>query len=110
MNGHTCLEYDVSDPNALALRNGIIKNASKSNPLKNGHHVQGHDQQILKRPVHNEEFQPTPLLIAVLTYISYAILILFGYMRDLMRFYGLEKSRSFKELGNEVGQPLRSFR
>ena len=50
-----------------------------------------------------EDFEETPLLIAVMTYIAYALLILFGYVRDFMRYYGLEKSRAFKEEGNKVG-------
>lgn len=49
-----------------------------------------------------EDFEQTPLWIAVMTYIAYAILILFGYVRDFMRFYGLEKSRASKERGNKV--------
>jgi serine palmitoyltransferase len=50
----------------------------------------------------SEDFEQTPIWIAVMTYIAYAILILFGYLRDFMRFYGLEKSRAFKERGNKV--------
>ena len=53
-----------------------------------------------------EEFESMPLWIAVMTYIAYAILILFGYLRDFMRFYGLETSRAFKERGNKVCQRL----
>ena len=49
-----------------------------------------------------DDFEQTPIWIAVMTYIAYAILILFGYLRDFMRFYGLEKSRAFKERGNKV--------
>lgn len=53
-----------------------------------------------------EEFQQTPIWIAVMTYIAYAILILFGYLRDFMRYYGLEKSRAFKEIGNKVSNAI----
>jgi hypothetical protein len=50
----------------------------------------------------SSDFEQTPISIAVMTYIAYAILILFGYLRDFMRFYGLEKSRAVKERGNKV--------
>lgn len=49
-----------------------------------------------------EEFEDTPFQVAVLTYLSYFFLILFGYLRDFMRKYGLERSKAPKESGNEV--------
>lgn len=56
-----------------------------------------------QRSSKQEEFEATPLLIAVITYTSYAILIAFGYLRDFLRYYGLERSRGFTENGNKVG-------
>jgi len=41
----------------------------------------------------NEEFEETPLYAAVLTYISYAILCLFGWLRDFLRQSNIEKKR-----------------
>ena len=49
-----------------------------------------------------EDLEETPLSIAVMTYLSYFFLIIFGYMRDFMRKYRLEKSKSVHETGNEV--------
>ena len=49
-----------------------------------------------------EEFEDTPFQVAVLTYLSYFFLILFGYLRDFMRKYGLERSKAPKESGNGV--------
>jgi len=40
---------------------------------------------------HFESFEETPLLIAVITYISYGILIIFGHIRDLLRRCNIEK-------------------
>ncbi|CAF0895865.1 unnamed protein product [Rotaria sordida] len=40
-----------------------------------------------------EEFEETPLYAAVLTYIGYAILCLFGWLRDFMRQSNIEKKR-----------------
>ncbi len=54
------------------------------------------------RPKVQESFEETPLLIAVITYIAYGVLVCFGYFRDLLRCYGLEKNKSAKERGNEV--------
>ena len=48
------------------------------------------------------DFEETPLYCAVMTYMSYFFLIIFGYMRDFLRKYGLEKSKGAKETGNEV--------
>ena len=98
------VEPELCDPSRLVLQNGITPNC-KQNGIKNGYQVKSSEHQQHTKPVHDEEFEATPLFIAVITYISYAILIIFGYIRDLMRFYGLEKSRSYKELGNKVEKP-----
>ncbi|CAF1459312.1 unnamed protein product [Rotaria magnacalcarata] len=41
----------------------------------------------------SEEFEETPLYAAVLTYISYAILCLFGWLRDFLRQSNIETKR-----------------
>jgi len=41
----------------------------------------------------HEEFEDTPLCAAVLTYLSYAILCLFGWLRDFLRQSNIEKKR-----------------
>ena len=38
-----------------------------------------------------ESFEPPPLLHAVLTYISYAILFIFGHIADFLRRLGIKK-------------------
>jgi len=40
---------------------------------------------------HLELFEETPLLIAVLTYLGYAVLIIVGHIRDFMRNWNIEK-------------------
>ena len=40
---------------------------------------------------HLELFEETPLIIAVLTYLGYAVLTIFGHMRDFMRKWNIEK-------------------
>ena len=77
------------------------KGDAKVNDNETKSHKNGAENGKLDRK-NFEEFESMPLWIAVMTYIAYAILILFGYLRDFMRYYGLEKSRAFKERGNEV--------
>eukprot|EP00112_Aurelia_sp_Birch-Aquarium-sp1_P021621 Seg587.1 transcript_id=Seg587.1/GoldUCD/mRNA.D3Y31 product="Serine palmitoyltransferase 2" protein_id=Seg587.1/GoldUCD/D3Y31 len=56
--------------------------------------------------IFEESFEETPLLVAVITYIGYGILVCFGYFRDLLRYYGLEKTKTAKEKKNEGFVPL----
>ena len=44
-----------------------------------------------------EMFEETPLYIAVLTYLGYAILILFGHLRDALRRWQLEANHATQE-------------
>ncbi|CAF0739602.1 unnamed protein product [Adineta steineri] len=48
-----------------------------------------HDDENLQ----SEEFEETPLYAAILTYLSYAILCLFGWLRDFLRDSHIEKKR-----------------
>jgi len=48
-----------------------------------------HDEDDLQY----EEFEETPLYPAILTYLSYAVLCLFGWLRDFMRHSNIEKKR-----------------
>lgn len=60
-----------------------------------------------KKPVRiQEEFETTPLYIALICYLSYAILIMFGHLRDFLRRTGLEKTRSAIEKNREGYVPL----
>ena len=56
-----------------------------------------------------DKLEETPLYIAVMTYMSYFFLIIFGYMRDFMRKYGLDKFKTVKETGNKVRISLYSL-
>lgn len=58
--------------------------------------------KLVQKTADCEEFEATPVWVTVMTYFAYAILLMFGYLRDFMRHYGLEKSRGFKERGNKV--------
>ena len=71
-------------------------------PRKNGFSKHGDEALIKCREEFYESFEETQLIVAVWTYIGYTVLVIFGYLRDLMRKYGLEKPKSAKEKGNEV--------
>eukprot|EP00054_Salpingoeca_dolichothecata_P037295 m.10439 g.10439 ORF g.10439 m.10439 type:complete len:515 (+) comp7410_c0_seq1:102-1646(+) len=45
----------------------------------------------------NEEFEKTPLYIAVLTFVGYGLLFVFGHLRDFLRSTSLERSKLPKE-------------
>jgi len=51
-----------------------------------------------------EFFEETPLYIAVLTYIGYGILIVFGHFRDLLCRWNLEKVSMNMEYLTSVSQ------
>ena len=81
----------------------------RQKPHKNGYSgkangFSAHEEEKLKEFKESfvEEFEDTPFQVAVLTYLSYFFLILFGYLRDFMRKYGLERSKAPKEYGNKV--------
>lgn len=82
----------------LPEKNGFppSSNGFTSHGKKNGNYV----AELL------DDFEETPFHAAVMTYLSYFFLIIFGYLRDFMRKYGLEKSKAAKETGNEVRKYL----
>ncbi|KAJ7417631.1 Serine palmitoyltransferase 2 [Willisornis vidua] len=55
-----------------------------------------HNGGLYKRPF-NEAFEETPMLVAVLTYVGYGVLTLFGYLRDFMRQWKIEKCQNATE-------------
>jgi serine palmitoyltransferase len=87
--------YTTSPRRQKSYKNGY---SAKANGFS------AHEQEKLKefKEFFVEEFEDTPFQVAVLTYLSYFFLILFGYLRDFMRKYGLERSKAPKEYGNKV--------
>ncbi|XP_035263156.1 serine palmitoyltransferase 2 [Anguilla anguilla] len=51
---------------------------------------------LYNRPF-NESFEETPMLVAVLTYMGYGILTIFGYLRDFLREWKIEKCHIARE-------------
>lgn len=53
-----------------------------------------------------EIFEEAPLMTALIAYVNLGLLVVFGYIRDLMRMFGYEASMGIKEWGNEGYPPL----
>ena len=47
----------------------------------------------VRRIMPKETFEPPPMLSALCTYISYAVLIVFGHIADFLRRLGLKKDK-----------------
>ncbi|XP_057315311.1 serine palmitoyltransferase 2-like [Hydractinia symbiolongicarpus] len=65
-------------------------------------------KKSLANPQKQPLFEETPLLVAVITYIGYGVLVVFGYFRDLLRLYKFEKTKAAKEQGRNGFVPLYS--
>eukprot|EP00123_Amoebidium_parasiticum_P015071 comp22770_c0_seq1/m.35603 comp22770_c0_seq1/g.35603 ORF comp22770_c0_seq1/g.35603 comp22770_c0_seq1/m.35603 type:complete len:528 (-) comp22770_c0_seq1:359-1942(-) len=77
--------------------------------------LNGHSKPVVRKtyepepPIfgaQHDEFEEPTIWVAVWTYLSYAVLIVFGHARDLMRRYGLESSKVPREKGNKGFVPL----
>ncbi|KAM9798345.1 serine palmitoyltransferase 2b [Neosynchiropus ocellatus] len=55
-----------------------------------------YNSSLYKKPF-VQSFEETPLLVAVLTYMGYGILTVFGYFRDFLRHWNIEKCNVAKE-------------
>lgn len=55
-----------------------------------------HNCSLYKKPF-VESYEETPLLVAVLTYMGYGILTIFGYLRDFLRHWNIEKCHVARE-------------
>ncbi len=56
-----------------------------------------------QQPKFFESFEETPFYIAILTYLGYAILIVFGHLRDFLRKSRFENVPTAQEPVDEVG-------
>ncbi|XP_051503219.1 serine palmitoyltransferase 2-like [Myxocyprinus asiaticus] len=82
-------------------RNGMVKNHHNNCD----HQYQQQDKKVYHAACNGEQysrpfleyFEETPMLVAVLTYMGYGILTIFGYLRDFMREWKIEKCRIASE-------------
>ncbi|XP_063146244.1 serine palmitoyltransferase 2 [Candoia aspera] len=70
-------------------KNGYVRGFPGSESHSKIHHT-AHNGGLYKKPF-NETFEETPMLVAVLTYVGYGVLTLFGYLRDFLRHWKIEK-------------------
>ncbi|KAL7872245.1 hypothetical protein SRHO_G00072280 [Serrasalmus rhombeus] len=97
LNGETCL---WTSNGKKPGRNGFVKThclfqQQKCRRPQENHNV-WHNASVYNKPF-VESFEETPLLVAVLTYMGYGILTLFGYLRDFLRDWNFEKCHVAKE-------------
>ncbi|CAJ1067719.1 Hypothetical predicted protein [Xyrichtys novacula] len=52
---------------------------------------------VASRQHRQESFEQPPIYVAVMTYVGFGIVTLFGYLRDFLRFVGLEKRNVAQE-------------
>ena len=77
---------------------GVRENGVRENGTASANHNEGEAP-----PQFQEEFEKTPLLFAILTYLTYCIVTCFGFFRDFLRRHGLEKSLGSRESADTRG-------
>ncbi|XP_030125081.4 serine palmitoyltransferase 3 isoform X1 [Taeniopygia guttata] len=84
-NGHLHHHHHQKQNNLLksgiSKKNGITK-GTKKNGVSNG---------TLYKKTFIEHFEQAPMYVAVFTFVGFAVGTIFGYLRDFMRAWGLEK-------------------
>ncbi|KAM9466092.1 serine palmitoyltransferase 2 [Clarias gariepinus] len=95
---------DVCQQQHRAVNGGVKPGSSRNGALKDQQHC--HQRAFYKRDEKVypsecngslyskpfiESFEETPMMVAVLTYMSYGILTIFGYLRDFLRQWKIEK-------------------
>ncbi|XP_062912213.1 serine palmitoyltransferase 3 isoform X1 [Mobula hypostoma] len=89
-NGHV-LHRDLgggSEKNCGVLRNGCTRSLQQHNGKSTMDH---------RKKAFTESFEQPPIYVPVLTYMGYGIVTLFGYLRDFLRSWGLEKCYAAQE-------------
>jgi len=61
-----------------------------------------------RRP-NNETFEETPIWIAIFMYLTYAIMVVIGHIRDSLRSIGLEEEKSCTESKRVVSNMVMNF-
>uniref|UniRef100_A0A8D3EA97 serine C-palmitoyltransferase n=1 Tax=Scophthalmus maximus TaxID=52904 RepID=A0A8D3EA97_SCOMX len=94
---------------AAAAVNGKVNcNGLKSEEIKKNHHHHNNNNNNRERNGpwtgvasgqhrNQESFEQAPMYVAVMTYLGFGIVTLFGYLRDFLRAVGLEKCHLAQE-------------
>ncbi|TRY86585.1 hypothetical protein DNTS_018580 [Danionella cerebrum] len=90
-----------------AAGNGIVKTHCLFQQKRYRRPTEKNHQAPWPSPLYNkpfvESFEETPLLVAVLTYVGYGILTIFGYLRDFLRGWKFEKCHLAREREEQKG-------
>ncbi|XP_069464435.1 serine palmitoyltransferase 3-like [Ambystoma mexicanum] len=96
---HHALCYGGRLKSGVFKRNGMSKGVQE-NGNANGTPNRTPDRTpnggIYSKPF-NERFEQAPMYVAVLTYMNFGVMTLFGYLRDFMRTWGFEKCHMASE-------------
>ncbi|XP_013861408.1 serine palmitoyltransferase 3 [Austrofundulus limnaeus] len=78
--------------------NGLKREDSRKNAYQNGREKHGPRVGVGSRQHSRQEaFEQPPMYVAVMTYVGYGIVTLFGYFRDFLRAVGIEKCNIAQE-------------
>ncbi|KAE8289667.1 Serine palmitoyltransferase 2 [Larimichthys crocea] len=86
-------------------RNGLLKSLHRCHERQSKHHCHPEEEEVHAASHHDslysrpfvESFEETPMLVAVLTYMGYGILTIFGYLRDFLRHWKIERCHIARE-------------
>ncbi|XP_031157628.1 serine palmitoyltransferase 3 isoform X1 [Sander lucioperca] len=78
-------------------QNGLKCEDIKRNGYHNRRQKNGPGTGVASRQPRQESFEQAPMYVAVMTYLGFGIVTLFGYLRDFLRAVGLEKCHLAQE-------------
>ncbi|XP_074502652.1 serine palmitoyltransferase 3 [Sebastes fasciatus] len=86
----------------LSHQNGVKCEDIKRNGYHNNRREKnGPGTGVASRQHRQEFFEQAPMYVAVMTYLGFGIVTLFGYLRDFLRAVGLEKCHLAQERGEQ---------
>ncbi|XP_068183115.1 serine palmitoyltransferase 3 isoform X2 [Antennarius striatus] len=86
-NGKLKVNFNQNGPKPEDMTKCTPNNGEKTGPRTN----------VPSRQPRQESFEQAPMYVAVLTYLGFGIVTLFGYFRDFLRAVGLEKCHLAQE-------------
>ncbi|XP_034008110.1 serine palmitoyltransferase 3 [Trematomus bernacchii] len=78
-------------------QNGLKREDIKRNGYHNKREKNGPGTCVASRHHKQESFEQAPMYVAVMTYLGFGIVTLFGYFRDFLRAVGIEKCHLAQE-------------
>ncbi|MEQ2296570.1 serine palmitoyltransferase, long chain base subunit [Ameca splendens] len=78
-------------------QNGLKYDDLRKNGCHKGREKNGPQTGVGSRQHSHDTFEQPPMYVAVMTYLGFGIVTLFGYLRDFLRAVGLEKCHVAQE-------------